>query len=302
MAYTTLISTDVLAAHLDPPSPGLRRASWAIIDCRYDLKDEGWGAEQYRASHTPGAMYASLAHDLSSAPNGTNGRHPLPTHEQMEATFSRFGIGPGTQVVLYDQDAGSWASRMWWMLRYMGHDAVAVLDGGWAKWQREGRPTRAGEETRASAAFKGRPRPELRADLPDVERRLAEGSTLLIDARAPERFEGASEPLDRKAGHIPGAANHFFRTNLTEEGTMAAPETLRSRFETVLGGRQPDEAIMYCGSGVTACQNLLAMEHAGLPGTKLYAGSWSEWSSDPARPIETGPANPKAQIPQSKSR
>ena len=285
MAYTTLISTDVLAAHLDQ--------AWAIVDCRYDLKDERWGAGQYRAGHIPGAVYASLSHDLSGAPSGTNGRHPLPAHAQMEATFSRLGIGTGAQVVLYDQDAGSWASRMWWMLRYMGHDAVAVLDGGWAKWQREGRPTRAGDETRAAASFAGRPRPELRADVADVERRMAEGSVLLVDARAPERFEGISEPLDRKAGHIPGAANHFFKTNLTEESTMAPADTLRARFETVLGGRTPDEVVMYCGSGVTACQNLLALEHAGLHGTKLYAGSWSEWSSDPNRPVETGPARPE---------
>ena len=293
MTYTTIISTDALAAHL--------KGSWAIVDCRYDLKDEQWGAGQYRAGHIPGAVYASLSHDLSGTPSGTNGRHPLPSQAQMEATFGRLGIGPGTQVVLYDQDAGSWASRMWWMLRYMGHDAAAVLDGGWAKWQREGRATRAGEETRAAAVFSGRPRPELRAEVADVERRMAEGSVLLVDARAPERFEGSSEPLDRKAGHIPGAANHFFKTNLTEAGTMAAAETLRARFETLLAGRTPGDAIMYCGSGVTACQNLLAMEHAGLRGTKLYVGSWSEWSSDPARPVETGPATPNSQLPTPKT-
>lgn len=282
MSHTTLTSTDTLAAHLD--------GSWAIVDCRYDLKDERWGAEQYRTGHIPGAVYASLSHDLAGTPTGTNGRHPMPTHAAMEATFGRLGIGPDTQVVVYDQDVGMFASRVWWMLRYMGHDAAAVLDGGWAKWIREGRPTRAGEEIRAAAAFIARPRPELRADVADVERRLGDPSVLLVDARAPERFEGRSEPLDRLPGHIPGAVNAFYRSNLTDEGTMAPVETLRKRFDEVLRERRPDDVVMYCGSGVSACHNLLAMEHAGLHGTKLYPGSWSEWSSDPSRPVETGPA------------
>jgi thiosulfate/3-mercaptopyruvate sulfurtransferase len=292
MGYTTLISTDDLAAHLDD--------GWAIVDCRYDLKDERWGAGLYRAAHVPGAVYASLSHDLSAPPGATNGgRHPLPPPAAMAATFGRFGIGAGTQVVLYDQDAGSWAARMWWMLRYMGHDAAAVLDGGFAKWQREGHLTRAGEETRAAAPFTGRPRPEMRVEVDEVERRLADGSSVLIDARAPERFDGSREPLDSKGGHIPGALNHFFRTNLADDGTMTAPATLHERFTALLGGRRPDEAVMYCGSGVTACHNLLAMEHAGVRGSKLYVGSWSEWSSDPARPVATGPG--KSQTPQPNS-
>lgn len=291
MAYTTLIATDDLAAHLNAAD---LNDGWAVVDCRFDLKDANWGAGQYRAAHIPGAVYASLSHDLSGPASDNNGgRHPLPTPAAMEATFGRFGIGPGTQVVLYDQDAGSWAARMWWMLRYMGHDAAAVLDGGFAKWQHERRPTRAGEEMRAAAAFTARPRPEMRVEVTDVERRLADGSALLIDARAPERFDGSSEPLDKTGGHIPGASNHFFRTSLTDEGTMAAPGTLRERFTALLGGRTPDEAVMYCGSGVTACHNLLAMEHAGLRGTRLYVGSWSEWSSDPRRPVDTGPATRK---------
>jgi thiosulfate/3-mercaptopyruvate sulfurtransferase len=207
----------------------------------------------------------------------------------MTATFGRLGIASDTQVVAYDQDAGPWASRLWWMLRYMGHDAVAVLDGGWAKWQREGRPSRSGEETRAAAPFVARPRPAMQVESADVEHGLADRSLLLIDARAPDRFSGENETIDTKAGHIPGAANHFYRTNLTEDGTMAPPETLRQRYERLLGGRKTDRTVIYCGSGVTACHNLLAMEHAGIPGAKLYVGSWSEWSSDPARPVETGP-------------
>ncbi len=282
--FTTLISTDALAAHLD--------SSWVTVDCRYDLKNSDWGRDQYRASHIPGAVYASLSHDLSSPPTGTNGRHPIPPADQLAATFGRLGIGPGTQVVMYDQDAGTYASRMWWMLRYAGHDAAAVLDGGWAKWTREGRPTRSGDETRPRAEFALKLRPEMRRNVTDVEAIVRDRSAMLIDARAPERYEGQSEPLDRSAGHIAGAVSHFYKLNLADDGTMLPVETLREKFQSLLGARRPDQAVMYCGSGVTACQNLLAMEHAGLKGTPLYPGSWSEWSSDPARPAEKGPAAP----------
>lgn len=281
MAYTTVISTDALASQLD---------EFVIVDCRYDLKDESWGAGQYRAGHIPGAVYASLSHDLAGPATGRNGRHPIPTAEAMQATFGRLGIGPDTQVVMYDQDTGMWASRMWWMLRYMGHDAAAVLDGGWAKWTREGRPVRTGEETRPRVTFTGRPRPEFRVDLRDVEKRLGDPSMLLVDARAPERFEGRTEPLDRLPGHIPGAVNHFYKSNMAPDGTLLPPEALREQFESLLSGHSADEAVMYCGSGVSACHNLLAMEHAGLHGTRLYPGSWSEWSSDPGRPVEKGPS------------
>jgi len=279
---TTLVSTDTLAEHLD--------GSWVIVDCLYDLKDRGWGREQYRAGHIPGAVYASLSEDLSAPPSGTNGRHPLPCVEDMEVTFGRLGIAPGTQVAVYDQDAGMYASRLWWMLRYLGHDAAAVVDGGWAKWVRERRPVRAGEETRPPAVFRGQRRKDMRVLVDQVERLIGSPDVLLVDARGPERFEGASEPLDRTPGHIPGAVNHFYRRNVTEDGVLRTPDELRRLFADTLGGRTPDQAVMYCGSGVTACHNLLAMEHAGLRGTKLYAGSWSEWSSDPARPVETGPS------------
>jgi thiosulfate/3-mercaptopyruvate sulfurtransferase len=281
VAYITLVSTETLASNLD--------GSWVIVDCRYDLRDERWGLEQYRAAHIPGAVYASLSHDLAAPPSGTNGRHPLPCAEAMEATFGRLGISPATQVAIYDQDAGMYASRMWWMLRYMGHDAAAVVDGGWAKWVREGRAVRTGEESRPAAVFKGRRRKELRVIVDHMAAMLGDPSVLLVDARAPERFEGTSEPLDRTAGHIPGAVNHFYRRNVRDEGVMLPVETLREQFAGLLGDRSPDQVVMYCGSGVTACQNLLAMEHAGLTGAKLYPGSWSEWASDPARPVETGP-------------
>jgi len=199
-----------------------------------------------------------------------------------------FGIRAGTQVVAYDQDAGPYASRLWWMLRYVGHDAVAVLDGGWAKWLREGRPTRSGEEQRPAATFAPRLRADMRVTVDEAATRIGNPGVLFVDARSPERFEGQPDPLDSVSGHIPGARNRFYKNNLAEDGTMRPPDALRVDFMRVLGDRSADQAVMYCGSGITACQNLLAMEYAGLRGTKLFAGSWSEWESDPKLPVETG--------------
>ena len=281
--HSTLVSTELLATHLDDPS-------WAIVDCRYDLTNEAWGEQQYAAGHVPGAVYASLGHDLSGPKDGRNGRHPLPGHDAMAATFSKWGVASGVQVVAYDQDAGMYASRLWWMLRYMGHDAVAVLDGGFASWTREGRPVRSGTETRPAAEFSGRPRAAMRLTANQIWAKLGDPSLLLIDARAPARFEGKEEPLDRVAGHIPGARNHHYQSNMGPGGTMLPPEALREKFAALLNDVAPERVGLYCGSGVTACHNMLAMEHAGLTGAKLFPGSWSEWSSDPDRPVETGPS------------
>jgi thiosulfate/3-mercaptopyruvate sulfurtransferase len=281
MSHTTLISTETLSLHL---------GEWAVVDCRFDLANDSWGRDQYAAGHIPGAVYASLNDDLSGPRTGTNGRHPMPSDDALVAIFEHLGIGNATQVVAYDQDAGSYASRLWWMLRYAGHTAVAVLDGGFAKWVAEGRPVRAGAETRARATFRPSFNRDLVLTLDEVQRRRGDGRTLLVDARAAERFEGRSETIDKVAGHIPGARNRFFRDNLAPDGTMRDPAALRAAFADVLEGRTPAETVMYCGSGVTACHNLLAMAHAALDGSALYTGSWSEWSSDPARPIETGPA------------
>jgi thiosulfate/3-mercaptopyruvate sulfurtransferase len=289
--YTTIVSTDRLASHLEARLKGdTTESDWAIVDCRFDLQDEQWGHAQYQLAHVPGALYASLNADLSAVPTGSNGRHPLPAIDALAATFGRLGLDRGTQVVAYDQDAGSYASRLWWLLRYLGHDAVAVLDGGWAKWVRERRPAHAGDESRPAKTYTPSPRPQLLVDLGNVIAHLEDPARVLIDARAAERFEGRRETIDRVAGHIPGARNHFFKQNLHGDGTMLPPDTLRATFQQALAGHTPADAVMYCGSGVTACQNLLAMEHAGLTGTKLYVGSWSEWSSDPSRAIETGPA------------
>jgi thiosulfate/3-mercaptopyruvate sulfurtransferase len=281
MSHTTLVSTDVLAAHLE---------TWAIVDCRFDLQREHWGRDEYRAGHIPGAVYASLNDDLSAPRSGSNGRHPLPSVDALAATMSRLGIDRTTQVVVYDQDAGLYASRLWWSLKYLGHDAVALLDGGWTKWVREGRPVRTGEETRRPAEFEPSPRLDMHLAIDEVMARANDARTLLVDARGPDRFEGRSETIDPVAGHIPGATNHFYKSNLADDGTMLPADALRERFAALLGDRPPEDVVMYCGSGVSACHNLLAMEHAGLRGPKLYPGSWSEWSADPSRPAETGPA------------
>jgi thiosulfate/3-mercaptopyruvate sulfurtransferase len=287
MSFTTLVSTDALAS-----APA---GDWAIVDCRFDLANEAWGREQYAGAHIPGAVYAHLNDELSGPRTGTNGRHPMPSDEALVATIERLGIGNDTQVVAYDQDSGSYASRLWWLLRYAGHRAVAVLDGGFAKWTAEARPVRTGVEARPRTAFHPAFDRAMLVTVEDVARRRDDRRMVLVDARAAERFEGRSETIDKVAGHIPGARNRFFRDNLGADGTMLDASALRDGFTQLLGGRPPADAVMYCGSGVTACHNLLAMAHAGLEGSPLYVGSWSEWSSDPSRPVETGP--PRAEAP-----
>jgi thiosulfate/3-mercaptopyruvate sulfurtransferase len=279
MAFTTLISTDELAARLDDPA-------LVIVDCRFDLANPAWGERVFQEQHIPRAVYGSLDRHLSGVRTGVNGRHPLPDPEVLARTFAGWGIGDGTQVVAYDQDTGSYASRLWWELRWLGHDAVAVLDGGWAKWQREDRPVAATVDRPAPQTFVPRLRPERLATLAETERLRTDETWRLVDARAPERFRGENETVDAVAGHIPGAANHFFKTNLTEGGTFRSADDLRAQLQRSMGEVPADRIVCYCGSGVTACHNLLAMEHAGLPGAKLYAGSWSEWSADPSRPVE----------------
>jgi thiosulfate/3-mercaptopyruvate sulfurtransferase len=279
MAFRTLISTDVLAMHLEET---------VTVDCRYKLDDEAWGEREYHARHIPGAVYAHLGRDLAGPKTGTNGRHPLPDPHTLAQFFGRLGISSGTQVVAYDQDTGMFASRLWWLLRWLGHDTVAVLDGGFKKWTAEGQPTASGDEHRAPATFTGRPRADMVVDAGTVERNLRGGAARLVDARAPDRYRGDTEPIDKIGGHIPGAVNHFFQWNLDERGAFRTPEQLRERMRATIGDTPPDRIVSYCGSGVTACHNVLAMEHAGLSGAKLYPGSWSEWSSDPQRPIEKG--------------
>ena len=281
MAFRTLISTSVLAAHLDDPA-------FCVIDCRYKLDDEGWGEREHASAHIPGAAYAHLGHDLAGPKTGTNGRHPLPDSRTLAQTFGRLGVTSGVQVVAYDQDSGMYASRLWWLLRWLGHDAVAVLDGGFAKWRAEQRPTASGPERHDAREFAGAANAAMALDAAHVASLVGAAEWQLVDARAPERYRGDSEPIDKVGGHIPGAANHFFQWNLAEDGTFRSPEQLRERVRQSIGNAPADHVVCYCGSGVTACHNLLAFEHAGLTGAKLYPGSWSEWSSDPARSVERG--------------
>jgi len=278
---STLISTADLAARLADPS-------LILLDVRHDLaQPEAWGRERYGESHLPGASFVHIDHDLSAAKTGSNGRHPLPSPEAAAALFGRLGVTPQSLVVAYDQAGGMFASRAWWMLRALGHENVAVLDGGFDKWAREGRPLTTDVVERDPVAFV--PRPML--GTVDAEAVLADreaGRLSLLDARASERYRGETEPLDPVAGHIPGARNRFWGSNLNPDGTFKPHAVLRAEFADTFGDTPLERIVHYCGSGVTACHNLLAMEVAGLPGTRLYPGSWSEWCADPARPVAVG--------------
>ena len=282
MPFTTLISPEKVAEHLDDPA-------WVIVDCRFSLADTEAGRRAYREAHVPGAVYAHLDEDLSGPPVTDRGRHPLPTPEALRALFGRLGIDEGKQVVAYDNVGGIVAARLWWMLHYMGHDAAAVLDGGWPAWQDAEHPTTTGKEENEPASFEGEPRREW---LVLAEEVAAGADGRLIDARAPERFRGEEEPLDPVAGRIPGAANYPYGRNLDEDGRFLSPEQLRDQLEAVLGAAGAQEAVHYCGSGVSACLNLLAQAHAGLPPGRLYAGSWSDWITDPERPVAISSSEP----------
>lgn len=281
MAYVTLIDPETLAAHLDDPA-------WVVVDCRFSLTDPTYGRRAYVQAHIPGAVYAHLEEDFSGpVVPGKTGRHPLPDPKALAATFSRLGIEAHLQVVAYDDAGGAMAAaRLWWLLRWLGHDAVAVLDGGWSRWVREGRPVCSGSEVRVPRSFKPQVRSEYVVTSEEVARVRTDPAWRLLDVRAPARFRGEEEPIDPVAGHIPGALNAPFAENLTVDGRFRSPQELRARFEALLGPVPPERVVCYCGSGVTAAHTLLAMSYAGLQGARLYAGSWSEWITDPARPIE----------------
>ncbi len=300
MTYSTLISPAGLAALLDGAG-GAGSPRTVVVDVRHDLaQPERWGEEQYRASRIPGARFAHLDRDLSGPKTGRNGRHPLPSPGEATALFGRLGIDAGTQVVAYDQGPGMFAARLWWMLRWLGHEAAAVLDGGFARWQREGHPAETGEIPGAAVAVErpgsGAAAPRVfvpRVTLPtasvqDVLDSLPTHARFVVDARAPERFRGEVEPLDPVAGHIPGAHNWPHARNVEADGRFKPAAELAGAFAEFLGPTPPEHVVHHCGSGVTACHNILAMMHAGYPATTLFPGSWSEWVADPSRPVATG--------------
>jgi len=288
MTYTTLIAAADLAPHLNDPD-------WVVVDCRHDLMNLAAGRDAYAQGHIPGAVFADVETQLSGAKRGPDGafrgRHPLPEREAFIETLRAWGVNDGTQVVACDAHGGMFAARLWWMLRWIGHDAVAVLDGGLPAWQALGQPL----QTETPPA-RVRGTVALRAplvdtvDVRDVLRNIDDGGRTVVDARAADRFRGENETIDPVGGHIPGARNRFFKDNLQADGRFKAPAQLREELGGIVGMAEGDarRAIMQCGSGVTACHNLLALEVAGLPGAALYPGSWSEWCADPARPVATG--------------
>jgi thiosulfate/3-mercaptopyruvate sulfurtransferase len=277
-AARLLVTVEELAAHPE----------WRVFDCRHDLKNTEYGRQAYARGHIPGALFLHLDEDLSGATNGSNGRHPLPGVADFARRMSDCGVDAATQVVAYDNEGGIFAARLWWLLRWLGHERVAVLDGGLAAWKRSKRALEEQVPVMVPRQFIPRPQ-ELAVDVGRVLADLGSERMLLLDARSPERFRGENETLDPVGGHIPGAVNRFYFDNLDDDGCFFKPVAeLRSEFGALLGDRPAAQVVQQCGSGVTACHNLLAMELAGLSGSKLYPGSWSEWCADPARPVARG--------------
>ena len=273
-----LVTTQELAQHLGDPQ-------WIVFDVRHDLADVEKGRRAYAQGHIPGAHFLHLDEDLSGPKDGTNGRHPLPDARDFVRRLNERGVGPETQVVAYDDAGGCYAVRLWWMLRWLGHDRVALLDGGFPRWMKERGPV---EET-APPLRKGSFTPRMDAgaavDVRYVERSRGDSSVKLVDARAPDRYAGRIEPLDPVAGHVPGAVNRFWQENLADDWRFKPAHELREEWLRLLGEANAADVVHMCGSGVTACHNLFAMALAGLPAGRLYPGSWSEWCADRSRPV-----------------
>ncbi|MGB3070652.1 MAG: sulfurtransferase [Ottowia sp.] len=283
MTYDTLISVDQLITKRDGGTPTV------VLDCSFELTDLAAGRKAYEAGHIPGAFYVDLEHTMSAAKTGKNGRHPLPTQENFVQAMAELGLNNDSQVVIYDNAGGMYAARLWWMLRWVGHSAAAVLDGGLAAWKAAGQPLDTiAPAPAAKGNFSLRPTLVSTVDYESVKANIGSQHKQVLDARAPDRFRGENETLDPIGGHIPGAKNRLFRDNLAADGRFKPAAQLRQEFDALTGGRPAGEVINQCGSGVTACHNLLAMEVAGLKGAALYPGSWSEWSAQPGAPIATG--------------
>ena len=279
--YNKLIQSSELRAIINEPTT-------VIFDCRHELGNAEYGITSYRKGHIPNAIFACMDNDLSKEPNGTNGRHPLPDPRLLADWLNKCGVTNSTQVVAYDDAGGVYASRLWWLLKWLDHDAVAVLDGGLQNWMAFGGAL---DSKTTHGLLKGRFEVKLRdicVDAKFILKELNRREMVIIDARANDRFQGRNETIDPVAGHIPGAKNRFFKNNLDQEGKFRDAKELKASFKKIMGATPSHEVIHQCGSGVTACHNLLAMELAGLKNSKLYPGSWSEWISDPLRPISTG--------------
>jgi thiosulfate/3-mercaptopyruvate sulfurtransferase len=282
MPFTTLISASELHLQLNNPD-------WAIIDCRFSLEETERGRRDYLLSHVPGAVYAHLDDDLSGKRiPGKTGRHPLPGVSAFAETLSAWGIDSGTQVVVYDDSTGFMAARLWWMLNWLGHPGVALLDGGWTEWRRSGMPARTGAETRTPRKFEAREIPGFYVNAEQVQEYRTNPAYVILDARSTQRFRGELEPIDPVAGHIPGAVSAPCEQNISPEGRFLSPDTLRRRFENLVKSVPTENVICYCGSGVTAAHNLFSIAYSGLGMGRLYAGSWSEWITDATRPVAAG--------------
>jgi thiosulfate/3-mercaptopyruvate sulfurtransferase len=279
--FTTLVDTGTLATQLD-------RADLVLFDCRFDLGNVDWGTNEYAAAHLPGASYLHLDRDLARPLTELSGRHPLPDPHEFARLLGAHGVGPDSQVVAYDQGNGAHAARLWWLARWIGLRKVAVLDGGIAAWRTSGLPLEQGVRNPVARELPVRLMQGAWLTSEAVNELRQRPGNLLIDARGAERFAGRNETIDPIAGHVPGARNHPFPGNLDVDGRFLSRELLRQRWSVLLGALPASAVIAMCGSGVTACHNLLALEHAGFSGGRLYAGSWSEWIRDPSHPVATG--------------
>jgi thiosulfate/3-mercaptopyruvate sulfurtransferase len=279
-----LVSCEQLAAYANDPT-------WIVFDCRHDLMNAGKGESMYREGHLPGAFFANLDTDLSGEKTGTNGRHPLPSPAMFSAFLARHGVTARSTVVAYDDVGGQFAARLWWLCRWVGLMNASLLDGGIQRWVAEARPISTAIPVTKPAFFAGRADSFMISTVDEVLSRIGRADLVLIDARAPERYRGEVEPIDPVAGHIPSALNRFYKENLKADLTFKSPDEIRKGLVDLMAGRSATEVVHQCGSGVTACANIFAMEYAGLKGSRLYAGSWSEWVADPSRPVATGPSS-----------
>ncbi|WP_455221031.1 sulfurtransferase [Kaarinaea lacus] len=280
MTYSSIISADLLQQHLND-------ANWRIVDCRFNLKAPDEGMSLYKMEHIPNAIYAHLDHDLSAPVSDTSGRHPLPDVETFKLKLGAWGIDTSKQVVVYDDAAGSYAARLWWMLRWLGHKSVAVLDGGFTLWKQQGLPTTNAIPHIEPATFVGQPNMDMLINSNALQEGLSKASICLIDVRDPQRYSGLEEPIDKVAGHIPGSINLPWKTNIADTGMYQSKAQLYDQYQKLLQDAAGKNVVFMCGSGVTACHSLVALEYIGISGAKLYPGSWSEWITDNSRPVAT---------------